>query len=126
MAQYDENEGSSATPIAKKKYMFKVEAKQGAMHDVLVATNDMETLKPFLAWYTKVTTYKCIPQKWANKLVNQIWTLENARKGAGLGEHWDLIISEKLLEFGYKPAFATTLAGANDLAARASYLFYSE
>mmetsp|Transcript_5190 Transcript_5190/g.8730 ORF Transcript_5190/g.8730 Transcript_5190/m.8730 type:complete len:120 (-) Transcript_5190:15-374(-) len=119
MAQYVEPQ------TVKKRYTFKIEVPINTVNDVLIATNDSATANALCEWYTKATGCKTKPQK-SHQFVKEVHILDNAKKDKALGVHWNLVLCDKLLEFGYKPAFASTVDIRNSTAAVPSYLFVSE
>ena len=90
------------------------------MNDLRISTNDDKIIKIVCDWFSSATQNKTKPSK-ASKLVKHSYYLDNARKDGALGPHWIVVITDKLLELGYKPAFATTNVAATD----AVYVFIS-
>ena len=91
------------------------------MNDLRVSTNDDKVIKTVCEWFSNVTQNKTKPSK-ESKLVKHSYYLDNARKDTALGPHWIVVITDKLFELGYKPAFASTGVAATG----AVYVFVSE
>lgn len=72
-----------------------------------VATNDTEASNAIQEWY-KTSTGNSIKSPKGTKFLKNILILNNARKDSGLGANrlWVPVMTDKLLQLGYKPGFA--------------------
>ena len=85
--------------MPKKKYSIKVGAINN--NDVFICTNDINSANVIVEWYKSETGRKVDDYK-PNKFLKGAYILEGARKYSAFGDHWDILMTDKLMEVGYK------------------------
>ena len=85
---------------SRKKYSFKVESCNN--NDLRICTNDVNSATIITSWYKSMTTRKTENHSQRHRFLKCCFILEGARKSVAFGEHFEVPITDKMMEIGYK------------------------